>query len=630
MAAEHDVINLREEIDRLIAEGAAAKARSRMAELWRREPTSAAAFFLTARLDKLRGQLPLVRYKVAILRSFTVEPMVPLLRAAAFAHGIDLAVHVGDFNAYAQEILDPESSLYRFAPDAAILAVRTTDVAPDLWLRFADLSPDAAQEAVRRVSSSLRQWIAAFRERSAASLIVHSLEQPLHPGLGVLDNQSENGQSAAILQMNRELRQAAAASPGVYVLDYDALMARHGREPWHDERNWLTARLPIAPNHLLHMALEWMRFILPLTGKSAKALVVDLDNTLWGGIIGEDGMNGIRLGAEYPGAAYQALQRALLDLARRGILLAICSKNNLDDAMEALEKHPGMLVRPKHFAALRINWTDKAQNLREIAQELNIGIDSLAFLDDNPFEREQVRAALPEVTVIDLPQNPLEYAAAVRDCPVFERLALSAEDQQRTAMYAEQRQRAGAEQTFQSKEDFFRFLEQEAELDPVSDLTRARVAQLTQKTNQFNLTTRRYTEQQIADMAARPGWHIFSIRVKDRFGDHGLVGVAIAHDQGAQCEVDTFLLSCRVIGRTVETALLAHLAKSAAERGCKRLAGWFLPTKKNAPARDFYKQHGFQRQESNGTGSLWVLDLNNSPLRSPDWITLKVHDGGKH
>jgi FkbH-like protein len=630
MAAEHDVINLREEIDRLIAEGAAAKARSRMAELWRREPASAAAFFLTARLDKLRGQLPLVHYKVALLRSFTVEPMVPLLRAAAFAHGIDLVVHVGDFNAYAQQILDPESSLYRFGPDAVILAVRTADVAPDLWLRFADLGPDAAQEDVRRVSSSFRQWIAAFRERSAASLIVHSLEQPLHPGLGVLDSQSENGQSAAILQMNRELRQAAAASRGVYVLDYDALMARHGREAWHDERKWLTARLPIASDHLLHMALEWMRFILPLTGKSAKALVVDLDNTLWGGIIGEDGMNGIKLGAEYPGAAYQALQRAMLDLARRGILLAICSKNNLNDAMEALENHPEMLVRPKHFAALRINWTDKAQNLREIAHELNIGIDSLAFLDDNPFEREQVRSALPEVTVIDLPQNPLEYATVVRDCPVFERLTLSPEDQQRTAMYAEQRQRASAEQTFQSKEDFFRFLEQEAELDPVSDLTLARVAQLTQKTNQFNLTTRRYTEQQIAEMAARPGWHIFSIRVKDRFGDHGLVGVAIAHDQGEQCEVDTFLLSCRVIGRTVETALLAHLAKCAAERGCKRLAGWFLPTKKNAPARDFYEQHGFQRQESNGTGSLWVLDLNNSPLRSPDWIKLKVNDGGKN
>jgi FkbH-like protein len=297
--------------------------------------------------------------------------------------------------------------------------------------------------------------------------------------------------------------------------------------------------------------------------------------------------------------------------------------------MEALEKHPGMLIRPKDFAAIRINWTDKVQNLREIAQELNIGIDSLAFLDDNYFEREQVRAALPEVTAIEISQNPMEYAAAVRDCPLFERLALSAEDQQRTAMYAEQRSRSAAEQTFQTKEDFFRYLEQEADLEPVNELTLARVAQLTQKTNQFNLTTRRYTEQQIADLTSRPDWHVFSIKVRDRFGDHGLVGVAIVRDpderdHGKHCEIDTFLLSCRVIGRTVETALLAYIAESARQRGCKRLVGWFLPTKKNAPARDFYQQHGLVKQEQNEGGSLWALDLKNSSLRSPDWIKLRV------
>jgi FkbH-like protein len=365
-----------------------------------------------------------------------------------------------------------------------------------------------------------------------------------------------------------------------------------------------------------------MRFLVPLSGRTAKALVVDLDNTLWGGIIGEDGMTGIKIGPEHPGAAFQALQRALLDLSRRGILLAICSKNNLDDAMEALDKHPGMLLRSTHFAAVRINWGDKSQNIREIAQELNIGTDSLAFLDDNPFEREQVRAALPEVTVIDVPQNPAEYAAIVRDCPVFERLTLSAEDQQRTAMYAEQRQRADAEHSFQSKEDFFRFLEQEAELSPVSDLTLARIAQLTQKTNQFNLTTRRYSEAQIAEMANQPGWNIFSIRVRDRFGDHGVVGVAIAHDQGGQCEVDTFLLSCRVIGRTVETALLAHIAKCAAERGCRRIVGWFLPTRKNAPARDFYPQHQFELVEQNANGSLWAFDLTRQEVAFPKWVKL--------
>jgi FkbH-like protein len=616
--------NLRAEVDGLMAQGDFDRAWRRLAELWRREPAPATASFVTSRLDESRDKLSLARFRLAILRSFTVEPIVPLLRAEAFAHGIDLEVHVGDFNTYVQDMLDGQSSLYRFAPNAVVLAVRTDQAAPELCRDFADLSPEAARQAAERAARAYEQWIGTFRKQSQAALIVHSLELPSSPSLGVLDDQSETGQSGLIRQINRELRRIAAALPGVYILNYDALVARHGSSHWHDERKWLTARLPIAAGYMLQMAREWMRFVVPLSGRTAKVLVVDLDNTLWGGVIGEDGMAGIKVGPEYPGAAYQTLQRALLDLSRKGILLAVCSKNNLDDALEALEKHPGMLVRAKHFAAMRINWTDKAQNLREIAEELNVGVDSLAFLDDNPFEREQVRAALPEVTVIDLPKNPLDYASAVRNCAVFERLTLSAEDQRRTEMYAAQKQRAGAEQKFQSKEDFFRYLEQEAELEPVSELTLARIAQLTQKTNQFNLTTRRYTEPQIAEMAKQRDWHIFSIKVRDRFGDHGLVGVAIVHDQAERCEVDTFLLSCRVIGRTVETALLAHLAESAAQRGRKRLEGWFLPTKKNAPARDFYEQHGFELQLKNGEGSLWTLDLERSTLRCPEWIQLRV------
>jgi FkbH-like protein len=623
-AGDRHPSSLRLEIDKLIADGAFEAASRRLAELWRREPASGTASFLTSRVVQLREKLSLTKFKLAILRSYTVEPIVPLLQAEAFAYGIDLEVHVGDFNTYVQDMIDGESSLYRFAPNGVVLAVRTEQAAPELWRDFADLAPEAAQKACDRVIKSYEQWVRAYRKHSQAALVIHSLERPSSPALGVLDDQSEEGQSGLIRRINRELRRIAAEFRGVYTLDYDALVARHGSRHWHDERKWLTARLPIAASYLLEMAREWMRFVVPLSGRTAKVLAVDLDNTLWGGVIGEDGMTGIKIGAEYPGAAYQALQRALLDLSRKGILLAACSKNNLDDAMEALEKHPGMLVRAKHFAAMRINWTDKAQNLREIAGELSVGVDSIAFLDDNPFEREQVRAALPEVTVIDLPKNPLEYASAVRNCAVFERLTLSAEDQQRTEMYAAQKQRSGAEHNFQSKEDFFRFLEQEAELEPVSDLTLARVAQLTQKTNQFNLTTRRYTEPQIAEMSKQHEWQIFSIKVRDRFGDHGLVGVAITHDQGELCEVDTFLLSCRVIGRTVETALLAHLAESAAQRGRKRLIGWFLPTKKNAPARDFYQQHGFEKQEANGTGSLWTFDLRSSTLHSPDWIKLKL------
>ena len=621
--------DLRAEIDSLIASGSAEAAYQRLGELWRAEKGSGTASFVVARAQQLREKLSLLPYRLAILRSFTVEPVVPLLRASAFFMGVDLTVHVGDFNAYPQEVLDKESSFYRFAPDAVILAVRTADIAPDLWQEFAQLSVDDVSASIRRVSSSLEHWIAAFRERSKAALIIHNLEQPAQTSSGVLDAQSESSQATAIDHINRELQQLAARHRGVYVMDYDALVARHGRMRWRDERKWLMVRMPIAADHLIYLSNEWIRFLAPLTGKLSKALVVDLDNTLWGGVIGEDGMNGIQLSGEYPGAAYQALQRAMLDLSRRGILLAICSKNNPDDAMEVLEKHPGMLVRPKNFASMRINWTDKAQNLRDIAAGLNIGIDALAFFDDNPVEREQVRAALPQVSVIDVPQDPLAYAAALRDFPGFERLTLSSEDQKRTDLYAAQRERSSAEQKFQSKEDFYRYLEQEAEIALVSPATLARIAQLTQKTNQFNLTTRRYSEQQVAELAADPNWRVYSIRVRDRFGDHGLVGVAISRDEGQSCEIDTFLLSCRVIGRTVETALLSHISELAAARGRQRLRGWFLPTAKNEPAREFYSQHGFELQENGDTGSLWAFDLKKAQIPRPDWIKLTALTGEK-
>lgn len=627
MSSGAKIRDLRKEADDLIASASEQLAALRLAELWREESTAATAAFVTSRFEKLRTKIPLVSYRLAILRSFTLEPAIPFLRALAFVHGIDLNVHVGDFNAYAQEILDSNSSLYAFAPDCVILAIQTGDVAPELWNEFPKLSPESVSGTVERVSSSFEQWIRAFRERSSAALIVHSLELPGHPSLGLLDAQLSTSQSATIEEINRALRRIASQHRSIYVLDYAALVACHGYLHWHDERKWLIARMPIAADQLIHLAREWLRFLAPLTGRIAKVATVDLDNTLWGGVIGEDGMSGIKLGSEYPGAAYQALQRALLDLTRRGILLAVCSKNNPEEAQEALKNHPGMLLRPGDFVAMRINWNDKSQNLREIAAELNVGLDAVAFVDDNPFEREQVRNALPEVMVLHLPSDPLKYADAVRDYPAFQRLTLSEEDRRRTDLYVAQRERSQTQRNFTSKEDFFRYLEQEAEVAPLAPETLARVAQLTQKTNQFNLTTRRFTEQQISDLIADPHYRVLSLRVRDRFGDHGLVGVAITHDQGEACEIDSFLLSCRVIGRTVESAFLSSLACAAAARGCVRLNGWFLPTKKNAPAQDFYSQHGFQVQMKNGEGSLWTFDLRQGRIPAPPWIRLRVNEG---
>jgi FkbH-like protein len=454
-------------------------------------------------------------------------------------------------------------------------------------------------------------------------LIVHSLETPSVPVEGILDGQAAENQAGSIGQINRGLRALGREYRGVYILDYDALVARHGRETWGDERKWLTVRLPVSSTHLPHLAAEWLRFLHPLTGKIAKCVAVDLDNTLWGGVIGEDGMAGIRLGQEYPGAAFQEVQRALLDLTRRGILLAVCSKNNSADAMEALANHTGMVLRPRDFAAMRINWNQKAESLREIAAELNIGIDSVAFLDDNPVERQHIREQVPEAIVIELPQDPMAFAPTIRDCPYFERLTLSQEDRQRGDYYASERQRAHLERSVNSKEDFYRSLEQVAEIAPVNSSTLARVAQLTQKTNQFNLTTRRYTEPQIASLAECPGWRVWSLRVADRYADNGLVGVAIAQVKGEICEIDTFLLSCRVIGRTVETALLAHVAADAREQGARWLQGWFLPTKKNTPAKDFYREHGFEAAEETAAGALWRLDLSQRQVQMPEWIQVQ-------
>ncbi len=617
----------RQEIDSNVAAGNAALAARKLHELWAREKDPSCAAFVVSRFEQLRPHIELLLYRIAILRSFTVEPIVPLLRAAAFVAGIDLAVHVSDFNAYAQEMLDPASSLYRFNPDAVILAVQTRDVAPDLWRDFADLEETQVQAAIDRTTSALRDWTQAFHKNCRAHLILHNLEQPESPSLGALDSQREASQKLALDQINRNLRKIAEDAAGMHILDYDALVARHGRAAWHDERRWLTFRLPISGAKLIHLAEEWMRFLHPLTGKIAKCLAVDLDNTLWGGVIGEDGIAGIRLGTEYPGAAYQDLQRVLLDLHRRGILLAICSKNNRDEALDALKNHPAMLLRAEHFSSIRINWLEKSQNLREIAAELNIGIDSMAFLDDNPIEREHVRTTLPEVSIIELPGDAAMFARTVRECPLFERLTLSAEDRQRGDLYQAQQERTQFQKQTVTREDFYRSLQQQVEIAPVTNAMLPRVAQLINKTNQFNLTTQRYSEQQIAELIAQPEWNCFSMRVRDRFGDNGLTAVAITRCQDDICEIDTFLMSCRVIGRTLETALLTFLADYFHRRGMRKLVGWFRPTKKNAPAGDFYSNHGFASIQSDGDSILWSLDISDRTLSCPEWIS--VHFAGE-
>ncbi len=614
MPDRNQIISAIEGRDHLLALGL-------MRQLFNDAPTPANAQFVLKQAAPIREHLALVPCRLAILRSFTVEPVVPILRALALFHGIDLIVQVGAFNAYSKELLDPNSDLYAFNPDVVILATQTRDVLPELWNN--DFAADDSDAHTTRAGAEIEHLIGALRSRSNAHLILNTLEMPAYPNAGILDSQRNSGQSEAIRTVNRHIRDAAAKHLGVYVLDYDALIARFGRVNWGDESKWLTMRMPLGADSFVHLAREYLRFLLPLCGRVCKALVIDLDNTIWGGIVGEDGLDGIKLGAEYPGNAYLEVQRAILDLHRRGIILAICSKNNPDDALEVFKRHDAMLLRLDHFAATRINWKSKAENIRELAIDLNIGIDALAFLDDNPLEREEVRMLLPEVHVLDLPAGPAHFAAALRSTPVFERLALSQEDRDRGTYYLAEQQRSQLQGSGVALDDYYRSLGMEVEISAVTSRTIARVAQLTQKTNQFNLTTRRYSEQEIESKAADAAWRVDALTASDRFGDYGLVGVAITNRIGDVCEIDSFLLSCRVIGRSVETALLSHVAREAASGGMRTLRGWYLPTRKNAPSKDFYPKHGFKMINESDGKMLFEYDLSKE-LGWPDWVKLRT------
>ncbi len=614
---------LRAAIDRHIEAGDFAQTRAALQELWGEERNPATASYVISCYERLRPLANLTPCRLAILRSFTLEPAVPVLRAAALLGGIDVTAHITDFDNYSQQILDPASGLYAFNPDVVIFAVQARDIAPDLWDRFTDLTAQQRDARVKELMGAMSEWVRAFRSRSRASLLLHTLEQPAFPGAGILDVQNRQGQIELIREINMELQNLAAENPGVHVLDYDGLVSRRGRDGWHDERKWLTMRMPIGAENLAALAHEWLRFLHPLTGRIGKVLVTDLDNTLWGGVIGEDGINGIRMGREYPGAGYRALQRVLLDLNNRGILLAISSKNNEEEALEALN-HPDMLLRPEHFAAIYANWNPKQESLRQIAEDLNVGLDSLVFLDDNSAERQSIRLGLPEVTVIDLPSDHMGYAKAVRECPLFERTSSTAEDRDRSRFYVEQRQRRDVEKQMSSLEDFYRSLEQKVEIVPLGKDNLRRVAELIKKTNQFNLTTKRHSEAQVAAFGDDPNCDVYAVNVADRFGDNGLVGVCVTRSDGDACEIDTLLLSCRVIGRTVESAILSFLAEEARARGMNRLEGWYRPTRKNKPAESVYSTHNFELREQTDEGSQWVLDLRKATVDCPPWIQLTV------
>jgi FkbH-like protein len=537
----------------------------------------------------LPDRTPRAELRFAMLGGYSLYPLREFVELALWASGFDVRLFVGEYDNYVAEILEPESPLYRFEPQAVFL------LPSERRCRYSGALTDARtlQEAeVRAVAEQLLVLCRTVHERSKAEVILANFMLPAGFDLGPI--------RAKILGSDWAFRKAVNLAIGldapafVHICDLEFLAARHGGLVSRDARRWFESKQPSAPALLPDIAREVAHIASSLRKSPKKVLALDLDNTLWGGVIGDDGLDGIELGdTSSRGEAFKAFQAYVASLKDRGVLLAVCSKNDHERAAEAFQKHPEMVLRLSDFVSFKANWNPKSDNLRQMAVELELGLDSFVFVDDNPAEVEIVRQFAPEVTTILLGPDPADYRAKLEDCRLFEPRSITAEDAQRTAQYQRESERKVLLDSATDMDGYLRSLEMEGAIAPFQRADVPRIAQLINKSNQFNLTTRRRSEAEVAALVDEKGHDCFTIRLKDRFGDHGLIAVVICAARETTLEVDTWLMSCRVLKRQVEEETVNEIVRLALERGSARVRGVYLPTAKNDMVRDLYERMGF-------------------------------------
>lgn len=562
--------------------------------------------------------------RLALLSSYTTSQFAPLLSLAALRLGVGLDIFETAYGQYRQAIIDEHSDLYAWQPHAVLLAVHEGD------LQLPGFSASPAEEVEHEVERWASLW-QLLGQRSGARVIQHNFALAADRSMGHLETRVPGSRYAMARLLN--LRLGEAAGDAVALVDCEQLSSLYGKMRWFDPRWWHLAKHALAPDAQPLLAKHTAAVLAADLGLSRKCLVLDLDNTLWGGIIGEDGLDGIRLGGGAEGEAYAAFQDYVLDLKAKGVVLAVCSKNDEAAARKPFESHPEMKLRLDDIAVFVANWRSKVENLREIATRLNLGLDALVFVDDSQAEREAVRQLLPEVEVIALPEDPALYVRALTQSSMLETASFTAEDSQRTEQYRARAEIAELSASSASLEDFYRSLRMRATLGPFDEVHLPRIAQLIGKTNQFNLTTRRHSLGQLKRFVEDPDCVHFYLRLTDRFADHGLVGVLIAFRRGDVLDVDTWLMSCRVIGRTVEQEMAARLCVEAAARGCTAIRGTYVPTAKNGMVEGLFAKLGFEQSGAGEEeGSItWLYDLRKHAAIENEFIdSVWVSEGEKH
>jgi FkbH-like protein len=538
--------------------------------------------------------------KTAFISSFTIDPLVDFAIVEAASHSIELQSYIASYGQYNQELLNPQSELYRYSPQITFLLI------------------EGESGTIDEQMSRLAGLVDAFLKNSTGILVINTLPACPSWPLQVLPDQRR----ILIEKLNADIIERYKNHPRIQILDLDAMVAYAGCQNALSPQMMSMALIPFSEAFLGMLARRIISHITATLGLARKCIVLDCDGTLWGGIIGEDGLDGIQIGHDSPGREYLEFQKTILELYEQGVILAINSKNNLADVMQVLNEHPQMLLREKHFAAIVVNWDPKSQNMQKIAEQINIGLDTIVFIDDNPAERQMMRQSRPQIETLEMPADPSLFARTLRETGCFARAYLTEEDKNRGQIYAAQRQREQFQQFCATLEDFLKSLEMVVSIHPAGKDDIKRVAQLTQRTNQFNLTTRRYTEADIAAMAQNQNWRIYVLGLKDKFGDNGTVGLALVEIQPKQWRVDTFLMSCRVIGRQVEDALVDRICRDAAKAGSMAISAEYIPTPKNNLVADFWDKMKFAKENADAKQVQYLKQLKN--YQSPQFLYLKI------
>ena len=537
----------------------------------------------------------LPQYKLAVMGDCATQHLAAAIRGYGIFTGLGLAVFDADYNQIDAQTMDPGSELYAFEPNAVLIQMCTEKLYEAFCSAPLNRRASFAEDTYARICLIWKR------------ISAHIQTTVLQCGFPLMDDgcfgQYGNKTPESFLFQQRKLNfllmQGCQETKNVYIIDLDAIQASCGRERFSDPKLYYIAKMPISVDVLPAVAKNVVDMVQALRGAVKKCVVLDLDNTLWGGVIGDDGLSGIQIGELGTGHAFSVFQAWLKELKKRGVLLAVCSKNDEAAAKEPFEKHGEMILRLEDFSMFLANWEDKASNIRRIQKTLNIGMDSMVFLDDNPFERNLVRGMIPEITVPELPEDPAMYLQYLRSLGLFEMASYSADDSNRTQQYREQAERTAFASSFPSYDAYLEALGMKAAAAPFDAFHYPRIAQLTQRSNQFNLRTVRYTEAEV-EAAAQDDSHIcLYFTLKDKFGDHGLISVVILDKQADGLFVSQWLMSCRVLKRGMEEFVVNTILRTAESHGFRKVIGEYIPTPKNGMVKDLYEKMGFARVGEN-------------------------------